>query len=333
MSRKLSPAELRDFVAGIFMRCNTSELNARSVASALVEAELAGQTGHGLRRVESYAAQAQSGKVDGNATPKLTRTAPGTLSVDVAKGYAYPALDMALEQLPAMAKEQGIAAAGFHNSHHCGVAGVIVEKMASQGLVALLFANTPAAMAPWGGSQATFGTNPIAFAAPRSNGDAVVVDVSLSKVARGKLMAAKQKGDAIPEGWALGQDGQATTDAATGLSGTMVPLGDAKGTALALMVEILAACLTGANTAANATSFFDAEGESPGVGQFLIVIDPDKIGGPGATDRIAALTASIESQDGARVPGARRSALRADMEADGIAVDDDLFATLDAIGR
>ncbi|MEN0039814.1 MAG: Ldh family oxidoreductase [Pseudomonadota bacterium] len=333
MSQTYSPAHLRDFVADIFMRCNTSEANARSVATALVEAELAGQSGHGLRRVESYAAQARSGKVDGHATPVLNRTVPGTLNVDVASGFAYPALDAALEQFPGMAKEQGIAAAGFHNSHHCGVAGVIVEKLAREGLVALLFANTPAAMAPWSGSQATFGTNPIAFAAPRSNGDAVVVDVSLSKVARGKLMAAKQKGEPIPEGWALGPDGEPTTDAATGLAGTMVPLGDAKGTALALMVEILAACLTGANTAANATSFFEAEGESPGVGQFLIAIDPDRIGGPGAADRIATLAASIEAQEGARVPGSRRSALRLDMEANGIAVDDDLYATLDAIGR
>ena len=245
----LSSLEVHSLVRETFVRCNTSPQNAEAVARALVDAEFAGQSGHGLRRVESYAAQALSGKVDGHAVPKADKVASATLKIDAAHGFAYPAIDIAVEQLPTMVTECGIAIAGISRSHHCGVAGVIVERLADQGMVAMLFANTPAAMAPWGGKKALFGTNPIAFAVPQTGGEPVVIDLSLSKVARGKIMAAKQKGENIPEGWAFGPDGENTTDPNVGLQGTMVPLGDAKGTTLALMVELLSASLVGANTA------------------------------------------------------------------------------------
>ena len=145
------------------------------------------------------------------------------------------------DELPEIAREQGVAAAAIRRSHHCGAAGHPVEALAEAGLVALLFANTPAAIAPWGGKLPVYGTNPIAFACPLPGRAPIVVDLSLSKVARGNILAAKQKGEPIPEGWALDADGEPTTDAAAALKGTMLPLGDAKGTALALMVELLRA--------------------------------------------------------------------------------------------
>lgn len=319
---------LQALVQSIFENCDTSPSNAAAVAKALVAAELAGQNGHGLRRVASYAAQAENGKVDGFATPVATQTAAAALRVDAAHGFAYPALDLAFEHLPDMARTCGIAIGGITRSHHCGVAGVVVERYAEQGLVALLFANTPAAMAPWGGTTGLFGTNPIAFAAPVKDGPPIVVDVSLSKVARGKIMAASQAGDPIPEGWALGPDGEATTDPHTALQGTMVPLGDAKGTALALMVELLAASLNGAHTGDEASSFLEASGPPPGVGQTLIAIDPTKLGGDAVLNHFGALAGKIAAQDGARVPGHRRAELRAKMLRDGIAVDDELMANL-----
>lgn len=325
--------KLHALVRDAFLRCNTSEANASSVACALVAAELAGQSGHGLRRVSSYCGQALTGKVDGHAAPVAEKLAEATLKIDAANGFAYPALDLMQQQLPAMAKQCGIAICGISRSHHCGVAGVVVEQLAEAGLVALLFANTPGAMAPWGGNKALFGTNPIAFAAPVAGGDPIVVDVSLSKVARGKIMAAKQKDEPIPEGWALGPDGAPTTDATTALQGTMVPLGDAKGTALALMVELLAASLIGANTADEASSFFEAEGPAPGVGQTIIAIDPAKIGGPQATDRFALMAQKISDQPGARVPGHRRQQLRQELIDNGINVPADLLAEIQGLGQ
>ena len=330
---KLTTDQIHTLVRDAFVRCNTSPENADSVASALVAAELAGQTGHGLRRVTSYCGQALTGKVNGHATPIAEKPAAATLKIDAANGFAYPALDLMQAELPHLASECGIAIAGISRSHHCGVAGVVVEKLADAGLVSLLFANTPAAMAPWGGNKALFGTNPIAFAAPQTGDDPIVVDVSLSKVARGKIMAAKQKGEPIPAGWALGPDGESVTDPNIALQGTMVPMGDAKGTALALMVEIMAASLIGANTADKASSFFEAEGSPPGVGQTIIAIDPSKIGGPEALDRFADMANSIAVQSGARVPGKRRQELKQDLLANGIGVPQDLLAEIEALGK
>jgi (2R)-3-sulfolactate dehydrogenase (NADP+) len=323
-------SEAQDLVVRTLTRCKTDPDIAQSVARALVAAEAEGQKGHGLSRAPSYAAQAKVGKVDGFAKPALTWARPAAAVVDAKSGFAYPALDMALAALPEATHKTGIAAAGIHHSHHCGVAGHLVEHLAKEGLVALLFANTPAAIAPWGGSKAVFGTNPIAFACPLSGGAPIVVDLSLSKVARGNILAAKQKGEAIPEGWALDADGKPTTDATAALGGTMLPLGDAKGTALALMVELLAAGLTGANYAADASSFLDAKGGPPGTGQLLIAIDPTAFGGAGALAHFGALAKSIEDQPGARLPGARRLAAREKAACEGLTIADTLLADINA---
>lgn len=325
----LKLAEAEALVAGALQRSRTSEANASSVAHALVGAEAEGLKGHGLSRVASYAAQAKVGKVDGHATPAATRPKPAVLAIDARHGFAYPAIDLALAELPAIARETGIAAAAIRRSHHCGVAGAPVERLAERGLMALLVANTPSAMAPWGGRTAVFGTNPIAFACPLPERAPIVVDLSLSKVARGNILAAKQRGEPIPEGWALDAEGKPTTDPAAALAGTMVPLGDAKGTALALMVELLAAGLTGANFAAQASSFLDAKGDPPGTGQLIVAFDPGAFGG--SLDHFAALAAMIEAQDGARLPGQRRLALRRRAQESGIEVSPTLLAEIEAL--
>jgi (2R)-3-sulfolactate dehydrogenase (NADP+) len=186
--------------------------------------------------------------------------------------------------------------------------------------------NTPQAMAAWGGAAPLYGTNPIAFAAPRE-GPPLVIDLSLSLVARGKVMAAAQRGEPIPQGWALDADGNATTDAEAALKGTMVPAGGAKGAALALMVEVLSATLTGANPSREASSFFDADGPPPGVGHLAIAIDPDAAAA-GFVPRMEALAAAIEAEPGARVPGSGRIARRAAAQAEGISA---AKATVDRI--
>lgn len=326
----LTLAAAQELVVRTLIRCNTDWANAHSVARALVAAEAEGQKGHGLSRVPSYAAQAKVGKVNGFAKPTLIWARPGAAVVDAKNGFAYPALDAALAALPAATRKNGIAAAGIHHSHHCGVAGHPVEHLAKEGLVALLFANSPGAIAPWGGSKAVFGTNPIAFACPVLAQAPIVVDLSMSKVARGNILAAERMGVAIPEGWALDADGKPTTDATAALAGTMLPLGDAKGTALALMVELLAAGLTGANFAGEASSFLDAKGGPPGTGQLVVAFDPVAFGGESALAHFGALAKAIEDQPGARLPGARRLATRAKASKEGIVITDKLLADIEA---
>jgi (2R)-3-sulfolactate dehydrogenase (NADP+) len=318
-------------VAAALVRNRTSEANAAVVARALVGAEADGLRGHGLSRVASYAAQARVGKIDGFAEPVVSRPKAGVIAVDAAHGFAYPALGAAVAALPAAAAEVGLAAAPIRRSHHAGAAGHPLEALAEAGLVALMFANAPPAIAPWGGRTALFGTNPIAFAAPLEGRAPLVVDLSLSKAARGRIVAAEQRGEAIPEGWAFDAEGRTTTDPAAALAGTMAPLGDAKGTALALMVEVLAAALTGANLAREASSFLDAEGPPPGTGQLLLAFEPTALGGDAARARIAALAAAVEAEPGARLPGARRLEARARARAEGLALADDLLAAIDAL--
>lgn len=313
-------------------RAGAATTNATSVARALVAAEIDGQKGHGLSRVASYAAQVRAGKIVGHAMPTVERTRPAALSIDAAHGFAYPALELAIDRLPSLAQECGIAAAGIRRSHHAGALGLVAERFANVGLVALVFANTPSAMAPWGGRRALFGTNPIAFAAPRTDAPPIVIDLALSEVARGKIVTAAQRGEPIPIGWATDRDGHPTADPKAALEGTLLPSGGAKGAALALMVELMAAAVTGSLFASEATSFLDDRGAPPATGQLIIVLDGRCLGaGSGMLERVSALASEISNEPGARLPGSGRFALREEAERDGVAIDAQTLAQLRAL--
>ncbi len=199
------------------------------------------------------------------------------------------------------------------------------------GLVALMFSNTPKAMAPWGGTRPLLGTNPIAFAAPRRMEPPVVIDLSLSEVARGRVMASAQAGEEIPEGWALDSDGKPTTDPKAALEGSMLPAGGAKGSALALMVEIMSATLTGANHSRDASSFFDGKGKPPGVGHTIIAIDPQWTAGGEFQARIEELVASVTSEEGVRMPGTGRLRSRSDSFFEGIPVREETLREIEEL--
>lgn len=328
---RLGIAEAEALIGRVLQQSGTTAANAASVARALVAAEVDGQAGHGFSRVAAYAAQAKSGKVVGDAVPRVGKGAAALLNVDAGHGFAFPAIDAAIDALAELVPATGVAAALIRRSHHCGQLGAHVERLADRGFLALMMANSPPAMAPWGGAAALFGTNPIAFAAPRREAPPLVIDLSLSRVARGKVMAASKMGKPIPEGWALDSEGRPTTDPDAALKGTMLPAGDAKGAMLALIVEILAGTLTGANHSFEATSFFDAEGAPPGVGQTLIAFDPARNGGPGFADRLEILLTAMTDQESVRLPGSNRAARRAAAVRDGVLIPAKLHAEIVAL--
>lgn len=295
--------------------------SARATARALLRAEADGQAGHGLSRVPSYAAQARTGKVKGDALPRLDRVAAAVLRIDAGYGFAYPAIDLAIDGLVEMTPRTGIGAAAIAHSHHFGQAGAHAERLAEQGLVALLFGNSPRAIAFWGGVRPMLGTNPIAFAAPMGDGQPpLVIDLALSKVARGKIMAAGKRGEAIPEDWALDATGQPTSDPAAALEGSMLPIGDAKGAALAIMVELLSAALTGSQFGWEASSLFDGEGKPPDLGHFMIAIDPGAASDGQFAARMTAFAQALTGEPGARAPGSSRLQNRLRAARDGIDV-------------
>jgi (2R)-3-sulfolactate dehydrogenase (NADP+) len=159
-----------------------------------------------------------------------------------------------------------------------------------------------------GGKRAIFGTNPIAAIFPRTGCPPISIDLSLSEVARGKLMVAAEKGESIPLGWALDPDGNPTTDPHQGLAGSMLAVGGTKGAMLALVVELLVTTLTGAHFGAEADSFFKPEGNQPRLGQVFIVIDPKALGGDAVyAERIETLVTALLSDEGVRLPGQGRA--------------------------
>ena len=216
--------------------------------------------------------------------------------------------------------------------HRLGQAGAHAERLAASGLVAIVLGNSPKAMAFWGGRKAMLGTNPLAFAAPLPGGaDPLVIDLAMSVAARGKIVAADKAGKPIPADWAVDATGQPTTDPKSALAGTLLPIGGAKGGALALMIEILAAAVTGSAFGWEASSFFDAEGGPPNMGHVIIAIDAARSSAGAFDARMATLLEAIAAEPGARLPGTRRLANRARASAEGLAIPAALHAEICAL--
>jgi (2R)-3-sulfolactate dehydrogenase (NADP+) len=307
----LSITECEQLAARALERSGAAAGQSRSTARALAAAEADGQSGHGLGRVPSYAAQVAAGKVDGRALPSFRRLGPAAVRIDAACGFAYPALDLAVETLPGLAREHGVAIATIHRSHHIGAAGHTAERLAEQGCVGFICSNTPPAMAFAGGVRPMMGTNPIAFAAPLPGRAPLVIDMALSQVARSRIVAAQSAGETIPAAWATDSGGRPTTDPAAALAGALAPIGGAKGAALALMVEILCGALAGGHFGWEASSFLDDRGAPPAVGQVLLACDTPSLSAGGFASRMSALLAALGAEDGVRIPGDRRLTRRA----------------------
>lgn len=327
--------EARRLVGAYLAHAGAGPSMADSAARALVLAQAQALESHGLSRVEQYATHLRNGRVDGWARPVVVARRPAALVVDAGEGLAFPACDLAVTEAISAARAAGVAFAGVIRSHHCGVLADHLRAVARAGMVGLGFANSPAAMPAAGGRHPIFGTNPVAAAFPRRGRAPLLIDLSLSEVARGKLLVAMKEGRSIPEGWALDADGRATTDPKAGLTGSMLPVGaltSTKGAMLALVVELLVSALIGANFGFEASSFFVDEGNRPGIGQAFIVMDPAALAGSDSyLDRVEVLVADMLRDEGVRLPGERREALRARAQNEGIDVPDDWLARWRAI--
>ena len=311
--------EARRRAAAALERAGASRAMADSTARALVLAEAQGIASHGLSRVAQYATHLRNGRADGQAVAAVAREHGAALLVDAKQGLAFPACDLAVERGIAIARTLGVCFAAVTHSHHAGVLVDHLRPAAAAGLVGLAFTNSPAAMPAAGGRHAVFGTNPIAAIFPRPRADPLMIDLSLSEVARGKVVMAAKAGQAIPTGWALDEDGQPTTDPQAALAGSMLPMGGTKGAMLALVVELLVTALTGARFGFEASSFFVDEGNAPRIGQAFLLIDPAALAGRAVYDeRIERLVEEMLVDEGVRLAGARRMALERQAALDGV---------------
>jgi (2R)-3-sulfolactate dehydrogenase (NADP+) len=330
---KLPVDEAAALAARALTRAGASRATAQATAQALVAAEIEGLSGHGLSRVALYAQHLRQGRVDGKARPRIVRKKGAACLVDAAGGLAFPACALAVKEAIKRAKRHGVAFAGVTNSHHFGAAAYHLAPVAQAGLVGLAFTNSPSAINAWGGKKAFFGTNPIAAVFPRKGADSIVVDLSLTEVVRGKIMLHAKEGKPIPLGWAVDRDGNPTTDAKAALTGSLSAIGGVKGTALALMVEILSVALTGAAFSFENDSYFEP-GNKPRIGHAIIAVDPDALAGADTYfARLEVLVSRMLAEGGVRLPGARRQQASSRARAEGVEIAETLLSELRALAN
>jgi (2R)-3-sulfolactate dehydrogenase (NADP+) len=318
---KYSVSDVHALCTEAFTACKVTSAQAGPTIDALILAEAQGLASHGISRVPMYLAHVTHGRVNPNAVPVIQQQSASAALINADNGFAFPACNKAIQK----ASETGIAVGAVTNSHHFGVAGNHLRAIADAGLVGWAMGNSPAAMPAWGGKRAIFGTNPIAAIFPRTNADPILVDLSLSEVARGKIMVAAKNGTPIPQGWALDAQGNPTTDAKAALAGMMLPMGGVKGAMLAMVVEIMVTALTGAQFGAEADSFFVDAGNQPRLGQLFLVINPDALAGRLAYEsRLSDLIDVVLQDPDVRLPGTRRFALAEEAMREGLELPDAL---------
>lgn len=292
---------------------------AESIAKAAVAAEAEGQRTVGIAHFIDYLDALEAGRIDGTATPLISRAAPAIILSDAGGGTAHLGFDMAFEDLVAVTETFGVAIFSQKNAYTAGALGYFAGRLAERGLVGLAAANGPALLAGSGTTKPVFCTNPIAFAAPTEHGPVLLIDQSSSATAFVNIRAAAERGEAIPEGWALGPDGEPTTDPHLAMRGALLAFGGARGANIALMVEVLSAGLSGANWSLDAPSF--AEGaESPACGLFVLAIDPRLFTG-GFANRTGRHLDRLTAGFGLHVPGGAKAKRRAKAVRDGVEVE------------
>ncbi|KUJ73421.1 lactate dehydrogenase [Ruegeria marisrubri] len=297
---------------------------AAEVARAVARAEETGNVICGLYYLESYCQQLVTGRVNGTAEPEITTPRPGAVTADARLGFAQPAFARGLPLAVEAAKSCGIASLAVAHSHTCTSLGFFTEQIAAEGLIGIGFTNASAIVAGPGGKTRVIGTNPIAFTLPGPDGPAMHADFSTAAVALGKITMAKAAGESIPLGWAVDRDGNPTTDPAEALQGSLVSAAGYKGWALGLLVEFLAAGLTGSVNSLDVQGLKAPDGPPHDLGQFYILIDPGAHGGAFA-ERIERVARAVADDPSVRIPG---SMAKSQAE---VTVDPDLWAKVAAL--
>lgn len=326
ITERISPAEAERLCIDAAIAAGASAPAAESIARAAVAAEAEGQPAVGLSHFIDYLDALEAGRIDGTAVPSISRPAPAVILSDAGGGTAHLGFDMAFDELAGAAESFGIAVFSQRNAYTAGALGYFVGRLAERGLVGLAATNGPALLAGSGTTKPVFCTNPIAFAEPMEGSGPLVIDQASSATAFVNIRAAAERGETIPEGWALGPDGTPTSDPAQAMKGALVAFGGARGANVALMVEVLAAGLSGAHWSLDAPSF--AQGRrSPGSGLFVAAIDP-KLFIDGFARRTGRHLERLSADFGLHVPGKGKSKARQNAERHGLDVAADVLGRI-----
>lgn len=331
------PADgLRAYVAALLEGLGLPGAHAADAAGALVDADLAGVDTHGVRLLPPYARRLRAGAIAVRPQLRVLSRTGAVSTLDGGNGLGQVVAPWAVRHSIEVAREVGAAVTTVRRSNHLGALGSFTRVAAEQGMVCFLTQNTRANMAPAGGREAAVGNNPFSYALP-APGAPVVLDLSCSAVARSNIDLAAERGEPIPEGWALAPDGRPTTDAREALLGAVLPFAGHKGSGLAVVMGALAGVLSGANFGAAVPPLAD-HGRERDLGHFLLLVDVRALGDP---DDLAVRmgryvgeisdSAPAPGNDSVRVPGAGTEARRRERLARGVPLPGTLLAALDEL--
>jgi ureidoglycolate dehydrogenase (NAD+) len=320
---------LSAFSAACLEKLGLKAADAQLVAQTLVAANLRGVDSHGVVRLPHYAARLRNGSV--KARPNITarRTAPSAAVVEGDAGMGQLVAVRAMNEAITLARETGTGAVVARNSSHCGACAYFVELAVRAGMIGVALTHTDSIMVPPGMKRIFLGSNPIAFGAPGAR-EPLIVDMSTTHVAWGKVLVARQESKPIPSDWGVDKEGKPTTDPQQVVG--LAPTGGHKGYALALMIEILCAQLAGVPFARHVTKMYGELNKPRNLGHFMLALDVARF-----TDRkefAAELNRFLEEAraEGALAPGdpERLSAER--RRRDGIPLGDAAVGELNALG-
>jgi len=302
---------LESLAERIFQGQRVPNGEAHLVASVLVEANLRGHPSHGVIRVPKWADGLKTGAINAHCAPSIIKETPSAAWMDGDLGLGPVVASIASKLAAQKAREAGIGLVSVCRASHIAMLQYYTEALASEGLIGAVMTNTESGVAPYGGVDKILGTNPLSIAVPGRDGP-IVLDMSTSHVARGKIVVAKSRGEEIPAGWAIDNEGRPTKDPDAALAGALLPVGGAKGSGLAIMVDLLAGALAGGAVGRKVRGTFHMDREAT-KGDLFLAIDPEAFCGLEVfLDRVEDLQSDIRSSRVA--PGFNRILLPGEFE-------------------
>ena len=309
----ISLEEIYDLAKKTLLFNGCDEENASILSDTIMRAERDGSLSHGLFRLPAYVSSLKSNKVNGKARPEVKKISPSVIKVLGNSAFAPMVLKIGLPELIKLTKETGVAVLAITNSHHMAAMWPETEAIAEAGFVGFACTSYKPAVAPAGAKKALFGTNPISFAWPRPGKTPVVYDMATAAMAMGEVMVAARDGHKVPLGTGLNKDGKETTDPKEiSKGGVLLPFGGYKGSAIAMMVELLAGALVGETFSYETAAKDNNDGGPPRGGEFILAISPEKIAGLDWGKHSEEFFEKMKSMDGVRLPGERRHKNRFD---------------------
>lgn len=334
MIPNVSFSELSHLLEQVLAKRGLTPDGARIIADVVAAAERDGSYSHGLTRLVGYISTLESGWANGGAVPNVKDAAPGLVVTDANNGFAQIALAKSRPLLVEKARQQGIAALAIRNSHHFAALWPDIEPFAVDGLIAITTINTRSYMNVWGGTKKILGTNPMAFACPRREHPPIVWDQASSPISHGDLLLASKEKRRLSPGVAVDSEGHPTIDPDDVLKGgAFLPFGGHKGSAIAFMVEILSAAVTGGRFGYDDRVSKFPGGKTSHAGQFVMVMDPLQTAGSDFFDRVEEFLARLKASGVKRLPGEHRHIRRKRAEVEGIPIPPEHFQTIQDLLR